>query len=75
MTWGKIYNREVYIIKSLEQNSVSENTFLKKLNISSKTLSNDIKEINNKMKNCSFIEKKVKNFRFLFIIILSIEKS
>lgn len=66
MTWGKIYNREAYIIKSLEKNSVSENTFLKELNISSKTLSNDIKEINNKMKNCSFIDKKGKEFS-LFI--------
>lgn len=60
MIWKKLENRSLYILENLERDSIDEDILLDKLDISKKTLTNDIKQLNKKLENCAFINTKHK---------------
>ena len=60
MIWKKIENRSLQLLEILERSSISEELLLEKLEISKKTLSNDVKQLNKKMQNCAFVNLKDK---------------
>ncbi|WP_276875972.1 BglG family transcription antiterminator [Anaerococcus hydrogenalis] len=60
MIWKKLNNRNLYILESLERDSINEDTLVEKLDISKKTLSNTLKQLNNKLRNCAIIASKEK---------------
>ena len=60
MIWKKFGSRNLYILETLEISSVNEDILLKKLAVSKKTLTNDIKQLNIKLENCAFIDVKSK---------------
>lgn len=61
MIWKKIESRSLQLLEILERSSISEELLLEKLEVSKKTLSNDVKQLNKKMKNCAFVNLQNKN--------------
>ena len=55
MIWKKIESRSLQLLEILERSSISEELLLEKLEVSKKTLSNDVKQLNKKMQNCAFV--------------------